>query len=140
MVHLLIAVRIDPVGGAPGAGGPPDHRTRSAVQKPPRPHECLVIEAGAEEGGEEPADRAEIEGHGGIGILAEGLESILDLTMVAGVFGWAVAPRPTCTSALPSSTPNPMIPLGRWYLRLRATTRTPFASSAEARVSPFRPP
>ena len=46
------------------------------------------------------------------------------------------APAPTVTSAFGSSDPALSTPRGRWYLKLRPTTATPAASSAEASVSP----
>jgi hypothetical protein len=50
-----------------------------------------------------------------------------------------VAPSPKSTSPLGSSTPQEKIPRGRCNLKLRPTSRTPFANSAEASVSPGWP-
>ena len=47
--------------------------------------------------------------------------------------------RMTVTRALGSSDPAAMTPRGRWYLNERPNTRTPFASKAEASVSPAKP-
>jgi hypothetical protein len=52
---------------------------------------------------------------------------------------WLVAPT-ISTSAFGSSDPAVRIPRGRWYLKLRPTSLTPLANSAEASVSPLNPP
>ena len=57
-------------------------------------------------------------------------------TRVARAFGSVCSRLPSCTSALGSSAPAPKTPRGRWYLKLRPTKWTPFASKAEASVSP----
>ena len=56
--------------------------------------------------------------------------------VVARVLGSRRSPVRSSTSALGSSDPADRISRGRWYLKLRPTRRTPFASKAEARVSP----
>ena len=60
-------------------------------------------------------------------------------TMGARQVGTRELPSPVSSSAQGSSSPAVKIPRGRWYLKLRPTTRTPFASRAEARVSPWKP-
>ena len=56
--------------------------------------------------------------------------------MVVAMLGSARAPSRMTTSAFGSSGPALEMPRGRWYLKLRPTSRTPLASSAEASVSP----
>ena len=56
-------------------------------------------------------------------------------TVVAGRLPEASSPI-SSTSVEGSSTPAPTMPRGRWYLKLRAVSRTPLASRAEASVSP----
>ena len=59
--------------------------------------------------------------------------------MVARTFGvWLAAPI-TSIIAFGSSDPAVSTPRGRWYLKLRPTTLTPLAKSAEATVSPLNP-
>src|SRR6266542_2615096 len=58
---------------------------------------------------------------------------------VARRLGSVKPPLSSCTSAEGSSGPAVKMPRGRWYLKLRATRRTPLASSAEARLSPGWP-
>ena len=57
--------------------------------------------------------------------------------MVARTLGSARAPAPRVTRAFGSSLPALKMPRGRWYLKLRPTTFSPFAIRAEARVSPW---
>lgn len=58
---------------------------------------------------------------------------------VARAFGTVYGPVSSCTTAFGSATSAVTIPRGRWYLKLRATKCTPFASSADASVSPWKP-
>jgi len=60
-------------------------------------------------------------------------------TSVARAHGMECAPVFSWTSALGSSYPAQKMPRGRWNLKLRETTRMPFANSAEATVSPSTP-
>ena len=57
-------------------------------------------------------------------------------TCVARKLGSVRGPAPSWTMAFGSSDPALMMPRGRWYLKLRPTSLTPLASSAEASVSP----
>ena len=55
---------------------------------------------------------------------------------VAFMFGSEWPLIVTWSLAFGSSTPAPIKPLGLWYLKLLPTKWTPFASNADARVSP----
>jgi hypothetical protein len=74
-----------------------------------RPHERLVVKTSAEDLAEYVIDGAEIE---------------------------PGTRLPICMMAFGSSAPLPTIPRGRRSLKLRPTIETPFASNADASVSP----
>ena len=60
-------------------------------------------------------------------------------SVVARRFGVVLPPRVTSTIAFGSSVQAPHNPRGRWYLKLRPTILTPFATKAEATLSPAKP-
>ena len=79
--NALIAVGIGLARRAAETGGATDHRLIDMAPGPARPHEGLVIEAGAEQGREEIVDGAEVELERGPAILARGAEAIIKLDL-----------------------------------------------------------
>jgi hypothetical protein len=98
--------------------------------------EGLVLEAGREQRGEPAGKGAKIDGQARPGMLARRAEPVIERDVGRPAVGLGNGAGFERTIADGSSAPAEKMPRGRWYLKLRATIRTPLASSAEAKVSP----
>ena len=134
---LLVVIGVGRGRGTPEAGHAADRRLEPV---PVRPHERLVVEAGRQERRRSPGQCAEVEADARPAVDALRDQALRDAAGASRA-RWACAgrrgPRPRC--ALGSSRPHDQTPRGRWSLKLRPTSRTPLASSAEASVSPAKP-
>ena len=109
------------------------------VEPPPRarPHEGLVVEAGRKQPRGDVAQPPHVELERGPAVLAAGREPVVELDLrrlEVRLGSGSLADANERIGLFPP--PAAKMPRGRWYLKLRPASRTPFASSAEARVSP----
>ena len=89
--RLFVKIRIGGAGGTPEPGGAADHRLVDLLPEGGRPHEGLVVEAGAEDGPGERIDRHQVEAQARPAVLAAGHEAVVKLRH--GGAGIGLAPR-----------------------------------------------
>ena len=138
---LRVAVRVRLRRRAPKARRAADQRLVERRPGRARPHEGLVVEARRKERRQEVARAPDVEAQGSASGSANAPRARRRARPASRArFGVSrAASRRTVTSAFGSSAPAVTMPRGRWYLNERPTRCTPFASSAEASVSPARP-